>query len=75
MLSLMDILNIRIIYKKEVEMANITGVRPRTVDTFAARKEKKITYNSAPNLALDFARRTQCDLDTVYKKTQKKELF
>lgn len=56
-------------------MANTTGVRPRTVDTFAARKEKKITYNSAPNLALDFARRTHCNLDTVYKKTQKKELF
>lgn len=56
-------------------MRNTIEVRPRTVNTFAARKKKKIVYNSAPNLPLDFAERTQCDLDTVYKKTQKKELF
>lgn len=56
-------------------MVYMNEVRPRTRDTFAARKKEKVTYNSATNLVLDFARRTKCDFDTVCKLARNKELF
>lgn len=56
-------------------MSYMDGVRPRTRDTFAARKNEKVAYNSATNLVKDFVRRTKCNPDMACKLARNKELF